>query len=168
VRLSLVPLIIFAGCSSPLDFTVAPTSPLKPIQDQLIIPGYRVGPIALGVTETQLLEVLGDPTDYNQGNTTVHYWWKGKINVVLKKIGGVARVVRINVEDESYEMNSGIGVGSSILEMRARLGEPTSQSAPDADNGYYRFCYGNGIQFQTIRSVVSLVTVWSPGCSSTP
>jgi hypothetical protein len=155
------------GCSTPLDLEGVPPVPATPIYDDLIVPGYRIGPVALGLTEAQLLSIKGAPSKSYEGDTT-WYVYQSDMNVYVRNIGGVRRIVRVNAEDPRYVTKEGLRYGSSLLELKAKMGPPTSFSAPDAESGYYRYCYSDGIQFQTFQSIVKLITVWSPACAANP
>ena len=61
-----------------LFFMIAVTGPgsaAAPVRDALIVPGMRVGPIALGMTAAELNLAVGVPAQaQRQGSTTIYSW----------------------------------------------------------------------------------------------
>jgi hypothetical protein len=57
VALALPMLILGCASSTPISYSPPPT----PIFEKQIIPGQRIGPIALGMTPGDVLRILGSP-----------------------------------------------------------------------------------------------------------
>jgi hypothetical protein len=115
-----------------------PEPVIPAIHDQTIVPGSRVGPISLGMTEAQLLDAVGAPTTSFVGDDgKQHRYETLGLNAYVH--GG--RVDMVGVFGTSYATTDGIRVGSSELEVTARLGEPSWKRDNDVTDSY---CYADG------------------------
>ena len=104
-----------------------PTPPPAPIFDTLIVPGQRIGPIAVGMPGTQLLAALGSPVE------SMHLPWS---ETQVRFSNGLLATVRDSdnrvpyavVNDARYATKEGTRVGLTEFEVRTRQGLPRSVS----------------------------------------
>lgn len=94
--------------------------------DTLIVPGARMGSIALGMSAKQLLAAAGAPTNADSGDKGAQYWW-GKTSAAATVRPDA--VTTVSTEDPRYRTADGLGVGSSELQIRASLGVPKCVAA---------------------------------------
>ena len=94
--------------------------------DNLIVPGERVGPIALGMTQPQLAVAMGSPGEVlHQGGATTYSWGQ-----VAAEIGDNSPGVDlITVNDPRYETPGHIRVGLAALAAAAVLGQPDKKTS---------------------------------------
>src|SRR5258708_6487397 len=85
-----------------------------------LIPGERVGPLALGMTQAQLAAAMGGPGEVlHQGGATTYSWGQ-----VAAEIGDNSPGVElITVNDPRYETPGHIRVGLAALAAAAVLGQ---------------------------------------------
>ena len=100
---------------------VGPAMPATAPHDTMIVPGKRVGPIALGMTAMDLAGAAGTaPQTLQQGKDTVYSW-----SDIVAQIGdGASGVDVITVNDPRYETANHIRVGLAALAAIAVLGQP--------------------------------------------
>jgi hypothetical protein len=107
-----------------LLLTIAVTAPMRaaaPVRDTLIVPGMRVGPIALGMTAAELNEAVGVPAQaQRQGSTTIYSWG----DVAAEISDGTPGVDLIAVNDARYETANHLRVGLAALAVNAVMGLP--------------------------------------------
>ena len=109
-----------------------------PKDDNLIVPGWRVGKVYLGMTSTELLAAMGEPSSTKPGEESNWFSWKNaELDVSLDKKAD--QVVKIALNDERYKTAEGVRVGLSELSVGAKLGQPQASSS----DGVY--CYKRGI-----------------------
>jgi hypothetical protein len=141
-----------------------PPPPATPIRDRLIVPAHRIGPVALGMTLSDLVREMGDP-DREVRNPKIHitsYIWEG-LNVGVSD--HMQRVVVIDTfAPGQYVLGSGIGIGSSGLKVRAALGPPSHERVFESGGvNFERDCY-SGLLLELHDGVLGSMTVIEPGC----
>jgi hypothetical protein len=90
--------------------------------DRLIVPGQRIGNVSLGMSLAQLYAARGAPKKtltIPSGDT--QYVWD---DVLVWVNAGAQTVSSAAALSPVYKTAEGIGVGSSDLEVRAKLGAP--------------------------------------------
>ena len=112
--------------------------------DNLIVPGVRVGPVTLGMTDADLYKMLGEPaqTMVTSNGARIHYVYSS-LNVGVDRDSHI--VVAVETHDPAYATAGGIKFGSSSLALTvAKLGpqEEGSCGPPDlceytTDNGLH-------------------------------
>jgi hypothetical protein len=138
--------------------------------DHLIVPGVRIGPMFIGMTETQLYQKLGDPSKTVRGNdgTWVLYEYKNlglvahvnpanhKVNLIDSNFLGEEEPPETSYP---YSTREGITVGSSDLKVQSLPWKLlwTKKTA----SGFWTFAYP-GIQIHTHDGVVNGVAVFAP------
>jgi hypothetical protein len=94
-------------------------------RDTLIVPGERVGPIALGMSPMELAGAAGTPPQtLQQGKDTIYSWG----DIVAQISDGATGVDVITVNDPRYETANHIRVGLASLAASAVLGEPAKRT----------------------------------------
>ncbi len=126
MRSVLQALVFLIGVSGAASAATAP-------RDTVIIPGERVGPIALGMNAAELEASVGVPgTMRKEGTDTVYAWGE-----VSAQIGGKSGVVDlITVNDERYETADHLRVGLSALAVVVVLGQPQNVTSPPGIRNY--------------------------------
>jgi hypothetical protein len=104
---------------------VGPAMPAPAPRDTMIVPGKRVGPIALGMTAADLAGAASTaPQTLQQGKDTVYSWG----DIVAQISDGAPGVDVITVNDPRYETANHIRVGLAALAAMAVLGQPAQLS----------------------------------------
>jgi len=97
--------------------TLAATAP----RDRLIVPGMRVGPVALGMSLAEMNTSVGIPGQVQQqGPATIYAWGDLAAEIDEKS----AQVDLITVNDNRYETADHIRVGLAALAVVTVLGDP--------------------------------------------
>lgn len=153
---------LLTGCASvpPLP---APPNQLPP-DDSLIVPGTRIGPVAIGMTSKQVLQAKGTPSNsiFRYTDAAVYPYDQNKYSVVVDD--ATQQVWRVTTFSDQYQTAEGVGVGSSELEMRANLGNPDSSTNWDkADPPTYLYCYDKGLGIYIFMGKISKISVFHPG-----
>jgi len=86
-----------------------PKPQIPPIYDSLIVLGHRVGPVSVGMSESQLVSAVGEPTS----KTDYSAFRAGRAGYIYNKLGislvvQDGSVVRISPTDNRYGTASGI------------------------------------------------------------
>src|SRR5688572_14405654 len=126
----LLGLIALFGCAG--TTVTVPEPPKQAMNDTLIVPKSRIGPAALGMTEANLFEWLGNPDQVIRGDggrMTYRYDGRG-LYLVFER----GRAVSVQARSSRYRTADGISVGTPELKVRAAWGQPT-QSASLRDAG---------------------------------
>jgi hypothetical protein len=131
-----------ASCDAPGPQRAAEPA-AAPIFDQLIVPGKRIGPISVGMSTSDVLKALGEPTRasitsckgpgdpegvYSQHCATKYGWANGlqaEIPLISRRHWIKERVYEVTTKDPRYATSGGVKVGSSELSVRAIYGPPT-------------------------------------------
>ena len=102
-------------------------------RDTMIVPGMRVGPIALGMTADELNASVGVPgTPRQEGAVTTLSW--GEVSAQLGQTP--ATVDTIIVNDGRYETADHIHVGLASLAVVVVLGQPPTITTPPGTRNY--------------------------------
>jgi hypothetical protein len=125
--------------------------------DQIIVPGERVGSVRLGMSEGELYSALGDPQQtIDMGRGWLEYDYADKLRVTV----GNGRVVNIAVAygATGYQTAEGVRVGGSALSARALLGPPPLTKIFKAGNPWVTaYCYaGITITSQPQEGIISI------------
>ena len=110
-----------------LFFTIGFLGPVTaaPAVDNLIIPGERVGPIALGMTEAQLAAAMGGAgVVQHQGPITIYSWGEVTAEIADNSPG----VETITVNDPRYDTPGHVHVGLAASAVAAVLGQPDKKT----------------------------------------
>ncbi len=115
-------------------------------RDEMVVPGGRIGPIALGMSAATLFNTLGTPDESNRFKDAqaIHYKSVGLRTTVLDSY---QQVINVHTDEPRYATAEGIRVGASELEVRAKLGPPVSTSTfGEGELFRQMMCYGTGLQ----------------------
>jgi hypothetical protein len=104
-------------------------------RDALIVPGVRVGPVALGMTTDELNASVGVPgTQRQEGAVTTLSW--GELSAQLTQSPATADTIVVN--DGRYETADHLRVGLASLAVVVVLGQPPNiTTAPGIRNYEY-------------------------------
>ncbi|HXJ03448.1 MAG TPA: hypothetical protein VNH44_19665 [Micropepsaceae bacterium] len=90
-------------------------------RDMLIVPGTRVGPVALGMNPTELAASVGVPGNtQKQGPDTIYSW--GDLAAEISEKSPTVDLITVN--DPRYETADHIRVGLALFTLMAVLGDP--------------------------------------------
>lgn len=130
--------------------------------DHLIVPGVRIGPIFIGMTETQLYKTLGNPSETVRGNdgTWISYMYNdlgltAQANPATHKVNMIA----IAGENSPYSTREGIRVGSSELQIQILPWKLLEKRLWEPNGRLWRFHYP-GIVIETRSGNVSSIFVY--------
>ncbi len=112
--------------------TAVPRGPGIPgSPDHRIRPGIGAGGVRLGMTEGQVLRVLGAPERRSTNDGLVTIAWVGISVRCIAGPGG--RVIEVEVTDRGIRTDEGIGVGSTMAEVEGMVPAPECEPACPSD-----------------------------------
>jgi hypothetical protein len=130
--------------------------------DHLIVPGRRIGPIALGMSAADVLRIKGDPIPGRsmRGTTKSQYTWSD-LHVLFEpgRVNGVETVCALSPE---YRTSQGIHVGSSDLAVMAGLGQPVKISRSTQIRGFVQLDWGDALIIHQQDTVVTAICMKHP------
>src|SRR5262245_52068408 len=107
--------VLVLGCSSTGDFKVP--------NDRLIVPGTRIGPVSLGMSDEALFKVGTPDRTREAGNWIVYNYGSMRVFVDQR----TRKVVSVGTgRDSAYRTAGGVKVGSTMRDVQAALGPPSS------------------------------------------
>ena len=143
-HLLLALIVSLCGCASTPWVMLAPekVTELKrsdpPKDDLRFAPGWRIGPIYLGMTRAELLAALGEPQKSSSaGEATEHYFWEPDRWFVRMYRGSV---VSVQAYPKGYPVSGPVTFGTTALAIRVKLGDPdcVNRDIPGSDVLVYR------------------------------
>lgn len=147
--LALSALILAACTSAPpsVQRSDQDVARLMAIDDNVIVPGERIGPVFLGMTDADLYKKFGNPLESKQTGTgfTAYFYSTFMVYVDLSthKVASITSPVG-STGYSGYATREGIKVGSSALEVQAKLPQSTLKLDSPAP-GYSRYNYPSGM-----------------------
>jgi len=104
--------------------------------DNLIVPGVRIGPVDLGMSERAVFKKFGDPAraSFDNNDTIVSLFYPTFIVTVDKKID---KVTQVTTSDPRYATANGVKVGISNLVATKKLGIPAGNCDRHAGCNYW-------------------------------
>ena len=158
-------LLALTACLSATRPTVPLPTPGAPVFDTLIVPGVRIGPIALGATAGDLLAALGRP---DHQLDTLNFWQLGGGNLAsgiqAYLPNDLLQAAYVVTQDPRYATAAGVRVGSAELEMRAHYGQPrTTITKQSGIKIVHQYCYSTGITFIVGDGTVWVINIDPPG-----
>ncbi len=122
---------------------VVAVAQLLPVQvwadnDHLIVPWRRVGPVSLGMTATDVVRILGEPTQKNGNPITTTYHWQDELSVTVKT--DTAYVTQICAISPNYATSQGLRPGMADSEVAKLMGEPQNSRLY---HGWWKMSYMN-------------------------
>lgn len=131
--------------------------------DSLIVAGVRIGAMSLGMTDSQLYRLLGDPDSTFISERVIKYTY-GKLLLTVYVDKTSHKVVQLWSSDSRYSTAEGIKVGSSGLAVAAKLGVPPGDCQSNCTMTYV----SKGLQLQTnSQGIVVRISVFFPGAQYT-
>lgn len=147
--LALSALIIAACASAPpsMQRSDQDVARLMAIDDNLIVPGERIGPVFLGMTDADLYKKFGNPSESKLTGTgyTAYFYntFMVYVGVSTHKVASITSPAG-NTGYSGYASREGIKVGSSALEVQAKL-PPATLTMDSPAPGYSRYNYPSGM-----------------------
>jgi hypothetical protein len=124
-----------------------------------IVPGERIGPLRLGMSITDAVKALGEPTERREGDQVWVGWPREGLGVWLKS----GRIVTIMLRgNRAYRTAEGVGIGTDREQVLAVYG-----GAYQAEEDAYSLVitYRRGITFgfdKRTGSAVAAIMVFKP------
>lgn len=124
--------------------------------DRLIVPGVRIGAAELMPADQGALErALGAPDQTDRrGDHDVYRYGADQLVVDFDLV--LDAPFEISTTSPLYRTRDGLGVGSPLTTIRARLGAPICQGGDDAGEGLLAY---DSIWFLSSRGIVSRVSI---------
>ncbi|HTT36049.1 MAG TPA: hypothetical protein VMH32_00115 [Burkholderiales bacterium] len=88
------------------------------IKDNMIVPGKRIGPVSVGMSVSQLYDVMGEPTQTQKGHEQDHYVFED-LEVVVDDAD--ESVSTVTTQSPDFATADGLKVGLSVLAVKAKL-----------------------------------------------
>jgi hypothetical protein len=126
------------------------------LHDRLIIPGERVGPILLGMSLRNLVEVVGEPVSSSAsripaGRSAMMYRYAdpdaspdGAMLVMVREYDQAVYSIQID-RIESFQTREGVRYGSSEARVRSSFGKPEAIQHSGAGDISRAYCYLSGL-----------------------
>ncbi|HEX2668214.1 MAG TPA: hypothetical protein VHP13_07545 [Gammaproteobacteria bacterium] len=154
---ALFAIVAIGGCASAPPLPPPPTQ--LPPDDYLIVPGTRIGPVAIGMTSEQVLQVKGSP---DKGSTRSMYNYHDDYRVIVDD--KTQQVLRVDTRSVWYSTAEGVKPGQSELDMRAKMGTPDSSSNVGTEElPTYLYCYDRGLAVYIFQGKIYNLSVFLPG-----
>ena len=135
-------------------FTICMPPSATALGDNLLVPGGRIGTVTIGMSEQRLYKLLGAPkSTFVQPDGSISYQFETS-SQQLYVITYQGRVYRVGTKDKSFRTKEGVRVGASVLEVRARLGQPTCQANILPSSPLLQMVYGQ-LSFLVQNGVVT-------------
>jgi hypothetical protein len=148
--LALSALILAACTNAPpsVQRTDRDIARLMATDDNVIVPGERIGPVFLGMTDADLYKKFGNPLESKQTGTGFAAYFYSTfmvyVGVSTHKVASITTPVGSTAGYSGYATREGIKVGSSALEVQAKLPQSTLNLDSPAP-GYSRYNYQTGM-----------------------
>lgn len=134
-----------------------------PTNPTLIVAGDQLGPIRIGMSEPQVVRILGQPTEISDSGLVIWnlHWSEHSVWVVLLdkqrrgRTGSNGAVFSITTRSSAFRTKEGIRIGSSVEDVIRTLGKPPD-SEQAGDEGYLAWW---GLKFGYRGSRVVDITV---------
>lgn len=98
----------------------SPVARAQSLNDHLIVPWQRIGPMSLGMSATELAQMMGSPSSWRPGEVEL-YSWRDLTATVTKNGLWATQICTFN---PTYMTAQGLHVGSTDLSIVAALGKP--------------------------------------------
>jgi outer membrane protein assembly factor BamE (lipoprotein component of BamABCDE complex) len=163
---------ILASCASAVPENIPRYSDqsiarLMAVNDALVVPGERIGPVFVGMTETQLYQKLGEPSASVRGNNGIwvqYFYTRLGLGVQVNPKTHKVNVVDSNgvppesqaIERFPYETKEGISLNTSELRLATMPWKLVWKRHDFA--ACWTFQY-DGIRINTCDGIVTAVTV---------
>jgi hypothetical protein len=98
----------------------SPIAQAQALNDHLIVPRQRIGPMTLGMSAIELAQTMGRPVSRRPGEVDLYSW--RDLTATVTKNG--LWTTQICTFSSAYETAQGLHVGSTDLSVVAALGKP--------------------------------------------
>jgi len=88
------------------------------IKDNMIVPAKRIGPVSVGMSVSQLYDVMGEPTQSQKGHEVDQYVFED-LEVVVDDAD--ESVSAVTTQSPDFATADGLKVGLSVLAVKAKL-----------------------------------------------
>jgi hypothetical protein len=141
------------------------TASLMAINDNLIVPGERIGPIFIGMTEAELYRKMGDPSKTVRGNdgTWLRYWYDtAHLSVQVNPSTHKVNVID-NYQEEyfPYATREGVTIGWTELHLQTLPWNLSWKRQEQYATSCWTFQY-TGIRVGSCAGTIRSITVHSP------
>jgi hypothetical protein len=99
-------------------------APMPVVQDAVIVPGKRIGPVSVGMLVPQLYDVMGEPAQAVKMQGNERYKFE-ELEVTVDEVDQSVKMV--STASPAYATGEGLKVGVSELAVRARLAKLPGQ-----------------------------------------
>ena len=131
--------------------------------DKLIVPGSRVGPAQLGMTEGALYKLLGGPEGISSAPGSISYiYFHSGVYVHIDTL--THKVFEIDVgQNTDFQTAEGIKVGLTAETVKTALAE-VNEHQPPLPGGIKRIDYKSGMTLTFLpNGTIFKIGVWIPG-----
>jgi hypothetical protein len=136
---------------------------LMAINDNVIVPGERVGSVFLGMTEEQLYRKMGNPDqNYPQDSGASMLYIYPDLEIYAQM--ATHQVSSIIVRGPSYHTIQGVSAGTPELEMKAKIGQPVWEILAHSAGTELKLCYNSGLTAYAYDGHITRMQIWSGMC----
>lgn len=141
---------------SPPEPVVDPTPTERSASDNLIVPGTRIGPMTLGLSEDEVVRLLGKGQMRPVKTGVLHLYENLGLVVYIEE----EKVTSVTVRSPQFETRQGIRVGSDIDLVLSHLGKEYELEGNDEE--YVLHNWGQGWHVGVNKSLVTYFQVTPP------
>lgn len=124
LKLAFVSLMVLLLARCAADEGSAQEASFSVPDDHLIVPGQRIGPVKLGMSDKALFK-LSLPSTTTGGSTWMIYQYPGFVIYVANRTHKVVGIELVG--DTSYHTAEGVRIGLSLQDVEAALGPPDAE-----------------------------------------
>lgn len=128
--------------------------------ESVVVAGDRIGPIALGMSQADVLAALGNPIETTNGADGVWISYRYTDFIVFVEAAN-GRVFQVGTYSAAFATAEGVHIGSAQLEVDARLRQSHRRDNPGGAS-FWIYTYRTGMQVHLNAGVVTHITVYSP------
>jgi hypothetical protein len=149
--LLVVLMLLSGGCDSIQGFSSEPTALQN--SDHQIVPGKRIGPVALGMSDADLFKMLGPPSFGNPptANSPGMYKWEYGNSYFSAEVDDGHQLIQLSLFDGTFHTSEGTGYGSTLQDLERVYGPPskmTTYSFPPAQGAATSVSFDGKITFR--------------------
>lgn len=138
---------------SPPTSNLLPPTTDRSSNDEIIVPGFRVGPVTLGLRSAKLREVIGRGVLRPHGDGIVHL--HEDLGLVIYEQDG--RVTSITVRSPYFATRQGLRVGSDVSDVFSTLGNDYEMEK--TDTGYTLTNFNQGWRIAVENDLITSIHI---------